>query len=527
MMSVFSKIGAALLVGAMTIVPSVRAGDASQAEIEKLKKDIEDLRKKVSSSSMAMPKSATDRALDSKYGPNAPVTTKSGKLTLGGMVQVWYYSIQNDNQGLFNDPAGTGIADTNEASDNDSFRIRRAELNLTMDIHENVTSYVMLDFAREAGSFPNMSTNQGYKTANNLSPEFAAANGVPGSTGAVSSVQFGSGGVPNILQDALINFHGVVPHHDFTVGQYLPTFSEEDFGPNSMLDFVERSFIGNAFARELGVTIHGSWWDNGGGGAYCGGGDSGRFQYWLSAFNGAGNWHQTGGQSQNRSDDNDGKDFLATFLVRPVWKQETWGSLELGWSSGIGSHGESSGKDPVANPVNGLNRNANSAIRHSGWMSYRPGGPVRGWWLKGEWAWVKDRNAPGSVVDLTGSDANGIGFQTSGKPFHTTGFYISTGYRISQSCFSECGCNWLHDLEFALRYEQFDNVYIADPAVPDTHTNVYQTKVLTPGINYYIKGHNAKIQANYNFVRNPDGPAAAPFHDVKNDSFVVNFQVMF
>jgi hypothetical protein len=525
-MSSFSRLGLVALVAALTFSQTaVRAADATSAEIDKLRKEVEDLRKKMSSSGAPVNRGTVEKALDSKYGPNSTVTTRSGKLSIGGLVQVWYYSIENDKRGLFDDPNGTGINDTNATLDNDSFRIRRAELSFKMDIHENVSSYVMLDFARETGSFPGFPSNQGYKTANQLNPTFKDANDLSGSTGAVGAVQTGAGGVPSILQDALINFHGVVPHHDFTVGQYLPTFSEEDFGPNSLLDFVERSFIGNAFARELGVTIHGSWWDNGGGGPYCGGGDNGRFQYWISAFNGAGNYHQTAGQSQNRSDDNDDKDFLFTALIRPVWKSECWGSLELGWSTGFGRHGESNASDPIGAPHNDLNRTTTWAMRHSPWFKYAPGGPVKGLWFKGEAAWVKDRNSPGSVIDQTDVAGND-GFQLNGNPYDTSGFYVSAGYKISDSIFNDNCSGWLKPFEFAVRYEQFDNVYITDPHSA-SRTNVYQTKVFTPGINYYIKGHNAKIQANYNFVNNPDGPAQAGFHNVRNDSFVVNFQVMF
>ena len=64
---------------------------------------------------------------------------------------------------------------------------------------------------------------------------------------------------------------------------------------------------------------------------------------------------------------------------------------------------------------------------------------------------------------------------------------------------------------------------------PD-HTDVFKTQVYTAGINYYIKNHNAKIQLNYNFVKNPEGDDNAGnrnFHDVNNDNFVINFKVAF
>jgi hypothetical protein len=503
------------------------ARESTREDIDALKKELAELRK-TADRNTPIPPGSTSRIIENRYGPNAPVTTRSGKLTLGGLLQVWYYAPQKDTNALFASQS-TGIADTNEAVNN-TFRIRRAELTTVLDIHENVTGYVMVDFAREINGFPAVPTSQGLKTANNLSPEFAAANGVPGSTGAIAAVQHGSGSVPNLLQDALINYHGLIPHHDFTVGQYLTTFSQEDFWPNGMLDFVERSFIGNIFARESGLTVHGTWWDSGNGkyaGPYCGAGSPGRVQYWLSVFDGAGNYLQTGGQSQNRADDNNDKDLLGTLMIRPVWKQETWGSLDLGASGGFGRHGGAGGPDPIANPVNGLNRQEVFAHRLASWARYEPGGPVKGLWLKGEASWIKDRNAPNTVIDLLGNDADGTGFQTNPRPQSVFGFYSSIGYKLGESIWAgNCGDAWWKPLEFCFRYEQFDNLYIAD-LVRNSGTNVYETKVATPGINYYIKGHNAKLQLNYNFVRNPEGPAAAKFHNVKGDNFVMNFQVMF
>lgn len=264
---------AALLAALILVVPSaVFAGDASQAEIEALKKDIEQLRRQLAGSSTAMPRSSVDRMVEGKYGPNTSVTTRSGKLTIGGLLQVWYYSIQNDHNGAFGN-VDTGILDTNEASDNDSFRIRRSEIKFTMDIHENVTAVVMIDPAREATSFPNMPDNKGLiKRVNNISPElYAGGDGEFGSPTAVGNVQTGAGSVPRLLQDAYINYHGVVPHHDFTVGQFKPKFGEEGPRSSTELDFVERSWVGQMNeVRDLGAAIHGFWWDD-------------RFQYWLGA----------------------------------------------------------------------------------------------------------------------------------------------------------------------------------------------------------------------------------------------------
>jgi len=519
----------AVLIAAMILVSPARAGtaDATQVEIEQLKQDLEILRRKLHDQGAQVARSPVDKMMDSKYGPDAQVTTRNGKLTIGGLLQVWYYSIENDSRGIFDLADGT-VRDSNQASDNDSFRIRRAELSFTMEVHENITAHVMIDPAREAISFPDL--NGGYKRRNQISPEFRDANDAPGSVSTISNVQFGAGGVPNLLQDAFINYHGVVPHHDFTVGQYLPLFGEEGPRSSAQLDFVERSFIGNrANGRDLGATIHGSWW-----GDDCDGGN-GRFQYWLSAFNSAGNYHGTAGQAQNRGDDNDAKDFLGTILVRPVWDDcGPWGHLELGYSGGFGKHGEAGNADPFENPVNGLNRQKTWAIRHAAWIWYRPGGPVKGLWFRGEYQSIKDRNAPGTVLALGNGGATGVdaddGFvQTNPNPFTAHGWYAATGYKFSESRWAECGMpSFLQNMEIAFRYQAFDNVEVADLDNP-AQTDNFKTQVWTAGLNYYIKGHNAKIQLNYNRIDDPnvDTTDARNFHSVHNDNFVVNFQVAF
>jgi hypothetical protein len=505
---------AALLAALIMVVPSaVLAGDASSAEIEALKKDIEQLRKQLAGSSTAMPRSSVDKMVEGKYGPNTAVTTRTGKLTIGGLLQVWYYSIQNDHNGLFAS-TDTGILDTNECSDNDSFRIRRSEIKFTMDIHENVTAVVMIDPAREAVSFPSMPDNKGLiKRVNNISPElYAGGDGEFGSPTVVSNVQTGAGQVPRLLQDAYINYHGVIPHHDFTVGQFKPKVGEEGPRDSATLDFIERSWVGQMHEnRDLGASIHGFWWDE-------------RFQYWLGAFDGAGNYFGSDGQQQNRSDTNDYKDFLASVLVRPLWKSETWGSIELGYSFMGGKHGESGGRDPIANPINGLNRCLTQAITHDAYASYMMGGPVKGWWIRGEWTYIKDRNAPDAVIDI--GDA---AMQDGPMPVSTQGWYVATGYKLSDSVFADSAPSWLKPFEFAFRYQRYGNVMVAD-ADNIARTDVFKTSVYTAGVNYYIKGHNAKIQANYNWVLDPHGTALEKsygFREVKNDNFMLNFQVAF
>jgi len=467
------------------------------ADLATMRKELEEMRKQIQSSEPAAIKGggAIDKAVAAKYGPSNLVTTKTGKLKISGLIQVWYYSVQNDQEGLFHDPNINGVQDTNDALDNDSFQIKRTDLIFDMDITENVSARLWIDPARENTSFPLATSNQGtFKR---------------GLSQNIANTQTGSGGVSRLVQDAWINYHGVIPHHDFQLGQFRPAVGDEGLRLNGQLDFVERSLIGQLPTnRDTGLQAHGTWWDD-------------RLQYWVGIYNGAGNYYASGGQTQNRSDDNDEKDFNAKLQIRPVWKNETWGSLELSYSFMGGTHGEESNEDPVADPVNGLNRNEVDALRHYVHAYYAPGSVVQGWWLRGEWAYIRDRNAPSTVVDLTG------GTQTAGGAFDSTGWYFSTGYHVGNSILKDSAPSWLKNLEFAARYEQFENVQVTD-LVNAEHTDNFKTALWTAGVNYYIKGHNAKIQLNYVIVDDPDvSTAGRDFHDVNNDCFVVNFQVWF
>src|ERR1043165_2546598 len=305
---------------------------AANNAVDDLRKEIDDLRRQLNNPAPE----ATIRSVDAisashaigADGPNN-VTTRCGKLELGGLLQIWDQHIWQDRHDVFGSLGAQLI-------DNSGRRIRRAELKFTMDIHENITAVVMFDAAREATSFAPVPTNQGLFKSGSFAPidnngvPFASApyqpvnsNGTyvvpPGTFPGVSGINIadqvrnGTGEGNRILQDAYINYHGCIPQHDFTIGQFKPPAGEEGVRSSANLDFIERAMINqlNDF-RDLGIQVHGSWFED------CET-KIGRLQYWVGAFDGAGNFFNTAGDFQNRSDDNDHKDIAAKLMVRPIW----------------------------------------------------------------------------------------------------------------------------------------------------------------------------------------------------------------
>ncbi|HYF49638.1 MAG TPA: porin [Planctomycetota bacterium] len=522
---------------AILLVACALALNAHAQSVADLKKEVEQLRKDIAAreGSKASAIGNVDSALGAKYGPNTPVTTKAGKLQIGGLVQVWYQHIANDQVGIVTAAGGNGLDNSaggfpppepNETLDNDTFRIRRTELRFTMDIHENITGYVMIDPAREANiTFTPV-------------PTFPAHNARFGgnNTNLQSGVGLQAGNntiIPQLLQDAYINFHGFVPHHDFTIGQFKPPAGEEAWRNSGQLEFVERAMVTAVNnVRDLGLMVHGSFVDN-------------RVQYWAGVFNGPDGTVLTDPEileGGNRSDDNDAKDIAFRLAVRPVWNAQCWyGRLELGGARTDGWRGESGQGFNVDQAINGLNRSETAISRTAAWVWYRPGGEVRGWWLRYEYGNGHDRYTPSrgfntnllAIGGATDADGNVIG-QLNPKPVNVEGWYFGTGYKLSDSRWAddlkECGRigSMLHDMEFVFRAEQYENIAAEDLVRPDRETDQFKTTAYTAGFNYYIKGHDCKIQANYIWVDEPsDNNPNRGLREVDNNQFVLAFQVMF
>jgi hypothetical protein len=506
-----SSISAVRLAIAASLLTSFSI-QAAEPALEDLRHEVELLRKQIAASTQLDP---VQKQLATRAGvpfvPNAPVMTKAGKLRIGGLLQVWAYSIQNDNAGVEDVPqaivSNAGSAARNEEADNDSFRVRRAEIRFALDIHENISAFVTIDPAREATAFPSFPDNQASAGSGDHSAYFFDPCQCDGPIADPRGIGAGVGTGNRMLQDAYINYHGVIPHHDVSIGQFKRRLGEEGTRDSGMLDFAERAIITQpAELRDLGLQAHGTWWND-------------RFQYWVGLFDGAGSAFQ---QRSNRSDDNDAKDVSATLQIQPL-KHETWGNLELGYSLLYGIEGEAAGFTPGTTPINGLNRNETVRVMQYAWASYAPGGPVRGWWTRGEWGLYRDRFAPSQAA--SGEDV----FSTDPAPFNIQGWYVSTGYHLGRSRFAGCAPQFLRSTEFAFRYESAQNIFFHDLVLPERRFDLFKTQVYTAGINYYVKGQNVKVQLNYNWVVEEDNVDKddRQLRETRNNSLVLSLQTLF
>ncbi len=504
---------------------------AYASSIDDLRQEVERLKKEVAVHA------APEIPIEQKYPgsvdacSSAVAVRSRATLTVGGLLQVWYQSVQNDRRGIvFNSPVSDLSGESNQTNDNDTFRIRRAELRFVADVDEHFSAHVTLDPARESSaSFYPLPTFMNHNRL--LSPALpnTTLGGVPVAAGTRTTLSANQI-TPLLLEDAYISIHDWLPHHEVLLGQMKPPSGAEAWTDNGDLDFVERSLIAQASdIRDIGVMVHGTW--------FCE-----RLQYWVGAFNGpdgttlADTENVTGA---NRADDNNDKDFAWRVLARPVWNADAWsGRLEVGYARTDGYRGSSGQAFDASTPLNALNEQRTAINRQNAWLTYRPGGVLRGVWARGEWesqharfsAFRGRTNLLGTGSDAASIDGTTVIFgQLNPAPVTASGWSASAGYRLSESRFAACSCDSsglrqaLNNLEFAFRAEQYENVAAESFVNPDRATNLYRTRVYTGGVNYYMSAAS-KLQLNYGIVKDPRSGA---LRDVRNNFLALNFQVGF
>src|SRR6185436_20156477 len=104
--------------------------------------------------------------------------------------------------------------------------------------------------------------------------------------------------------------------------------------------------------------------------------------------------------------------------------------------------------------------------------SYFPGGPVKGWWLRGEWGQYRDRFAPGEAI--TGNGVTTV----DPAPFTVSGWSFSTGYNLGESRFA-CLDEWVKRMEFTFRYECMQNLFYHDLVDTTRQLDVFHTSIYT------------------------------------------------
>jgi hypothetical protein len=203
----------------------------------------------------------------------------------------------------------------------------------------------------------------------------------------------------------------------------------------------------------------------------------------------------------------------------------------LGYSLLFGQAGKGGSRAvDVPSTTDGVNLMGTTRVMQYLYAYYTPGGPVSGWWMRGEAGQYRDRFQPGEVMTFPDAPI------TAPAPFKLEGYAMSTGYMMSKSRWGEClssGSRFdrqvLAPMEFLFRYESAQNLLYQDLTYPTRRMDVFRTTVWTAGINYYIKGSNAKIQANYNWVNEADKIDGLldqrQAREVNNNNFVINFQL--
>ena len=503
-----------------------------------------------------------------RFAPNSPAKTKMGELTISGLLHGWLYHIGDDKYGFFGNynatapgneyTATAGHGDIVRSRSMDGFRIRRFDLVFSLDLNQYFGAKLGLDLARETSDVPALPTN--------LTTRIAAVNV---GTGAATLPLRGTdpyltgsrnGSTSNrIFEDAFVILRAPAIHLGENsqlkiagqFGQMRPKMGFSGPLSSGLQDFVERPIIGQLVDRDIGAQVKIAYNQS----AQNPKGEKQDWELaalWLGAFNGGGYISAPTAAGQNRADENEDLDMLAAFNLQPLHPAWDAGTLDLGASFMIGHHGSPLRESSQAgiNPSTGLSEavsfGGTTAWRFQPYLTYEMGGPVKGLWVKGEGALFHER--PNNVATFNYAIAGQrfgkqpySGVMATPETTMVMGAAASLGFRLGDGAISGLP-DALKPLELCVRYEYFENLLAAKPVptvlvAPGTNygnldnsnkqVETFGSHILTFGLNYRFLKDNAKLQLNYNLVREPTLDKNRLCREVDNDSAVLSLQIGF
>ncbi|MBW3637246.1 MAG: OprO/OprP family phosphate-selective porin, partial [Armatimonadetes bacterium] len=334
----------------------------------------------------------------------------------------------------------------------DTFRLRRGQIRLTAPaITPRVSATIMFDPTRTA----------------------ATRN----STGGTSATRLRQ----NVLQDMILSYQlsqNANSSHFVDVGQFKIPIGYESLVSSGALQNVERALVftqrdpftdsGYGDVRDTGIQLRGR---------------AGQFDYRVGVFNGF-------GDRQNGLALSDAKAILARLAFKP----QNIEGLEIGVSGGKGKTGTDqtlgTGANLVSNPR--VDRDLFNAF-----ATYKKDRlTLIGEYLKGDSQDIFTTATSGTpAVSLTTAQTRDI-----------SGYYAHIGYLLRPK------------LEATLRYDQFKSGDISSPsntAAQNSRLGDSTVRDITLGLNYYLKGNNAKIQTN--LVRRSSGGGVTLNPALRND----------
>jgi len=244
------------------------------------------------------------------------------------------------------------------------------------------------------------------------------------------------------LTDLFLNWNKY-EYANLKAGQYKTHFGWEQLVPDTKLLTIERSLPNDRLTdgRQIGTSITGAVLEK-------------RLSYALGMFNGT--------SVNNSFNDND--HFMYTARVQGSAVKTEWNKMPVEWNVG----------------VNALSTKDNGVVKAGFGIDLVTGGAADNIFVGDRNAWGFDTQVKFGLFDLQAEYIHSRFEPNNSTPangFEADGWYVLGGYFVVPTY-----------LQAIVRFENFD---------PNRDMDGNTSDVWTFGLNYYVKGHDLKLMANY------------------------------